>query len=200
MAQHSPDSVSTSSSLLVRAKNNEAAAWDRIVLLYSPLIFHWCRRWNLRHVDAENLRQDVMLAIYNGISRFSNGESSTFRGWIWTIAYRKYVDFVRRAQGQPNAYGGSDALEQIANAECSQTRTSEDVLAEERTILYRRAIELIRSEFSERDWNAFRRLVSHDRKAKDVAEELGMSVNAVYLAKSRIRKRLRDQFSDLIEG
>ncbi len=115
---------------------------------------------------------------------------------MWTITHRRYVDLLRNADGQPKAIGGSDALEQIAKAEYEST--PQDV-AEDRLILYRRAIELIRSEFSERDWAAFQLLASQDRRAKEVATELGMSTNAVYLAKSRIRKRLREEFGDLID-
>ena len=39
-----------------------------------------------------------------------------------------------------------------------------------------------------------------DRPARDVAEKLGISVNSVYIAKSRILKRLHDEFGELIDG
>ena len=70
---------------------------------------------------------------------------------------------------------------------------------EERKILYRRAVEFLRKEFEERTWQAFWQVAVEERPPSDGASELGMSVNAVYLAKSLVLRRLREEFADLLE-
>ena len=61
----------------------------------------------------------------------------------------------------------------------------------------RRVLELVRSEFEERTWLAFKKTAIEEKVPSDVAEELGMSVASVYQAKSRILRRLRQQLADL---
>ena len=54
------------------------------------------------------------------------------------------------------------------------------------------SLERARREFGEGAFEAFLRMtVDADSNAQAVAEELGMTTNQVYLAKSRIKKRLR---------
>lgn len=195
---HTSDSLPTSSSLLFRAQQDDATAWERIVKLYAPLVFHWCRGWGLKPHDAENVGQDVFLAVSKNLTGFKRQADATFRGWLWTIARNKYVDFVRKATNSPHSIGGSDALDMLASIEDLATIDEQEVSAE-RGMLYQRALELIQGEYSERDFQAFYRVTVNGVSAADVASDMGITVNTVYLAKSRILKRLRDEFSDIID-
>src|SRR5437763_11958272 len=83
----------TSSSLLDRIKANDATGWDRLVALYAPLVFHWCRTWHLQDQDAADVLQEVFQAVathVNGFRREKEGDS--FRGWLRTIAHNKVRD------------------------------------------------------------------------------------------------------------
>jgi RNA polymerase sigma-70 factor, ECF subfamily len=71
--------------------------------------------------------------------------------------------------------------------------------AEYQSFLVNRALELMRSEFREDTWRACWLLVVDERKASEVARELGLSLNSVYLAKSRVLSRLREELAGLIE-
>src|SRR5262245_54299739 len=89
----SQPSSATSRSLLDRVRTNDAAAWDRLVALYAPLVFHWCRRWDLQHQDAADILQDVFQAVATHIAQFrKEREGDTFRGWLRTITRNKVRD------------------------------------------------------------------------------------------------------------
>src|SRR5438552_4671524 len=87
---------STSRSLLERVKARDARAWDQLVTLYSPLILHWCRRWDLEGHDAADVFQEVFQTLATQIGRFRKERpGDTFRGWLWTITRSKVHDHFR---------------------------------------------------------------------------------------------------------
>jgi RNA polymerase sigma-70 factor (ECF subfamily) len=188
----------TSDSLLARAVAGDPAAWERLVALYAGLVFHWCGRWGLRGGDAENVVQEVLAAVAAGLPRFDPSRGS-FRAWLHATARHECVDYLRRSAGEAAGVGGSDALRRQLQIPDASAGADEAVLAEERRVLYRRALQIIQGGFSQTDWEAFRRVVCDEQRPADVARELGVSVNKVYLAKSRILRKLRQEFRDLID-
>jgi RNA polymerase sigma-70 factor (ECF subfamily) len=60
---------------------------------------------------------------------------------------------------------------------------------------------IMRGDFEERTWHAFWETAVEKRQAGDVAQTLGISLGAVYMAKSRVLRRLREELDglDLIE-
>lgn len=190
-----------SSSLLVRVKAQDRRAWDRLVHLYTPVIWCWCQREGLQPADVQDVCQEVFKAVWRGVQGFRRDQpGDTFLGWLRTITRSKIADWRRRRQAEVPAVGGSEAVtlaHQVADPACSPD-DSETGAAEE-SLIYERAAALIRSEFEEKTWLAFRAVVVEGQTATDVAQALGMSPNAVYLAKSRVLKRLREEFAGLIE-
>ena len=126
----------TSLSLLERVKADDQQAWQRLVGLYTPLVCHWCARWQVTGADADDVVQDVLVAVAGGIEKFQRprpavdapseprpigsvgsqapaavtGPEATgsFRGWLGAITRNKLRDFYERRQRQPVAQGGSD--------------------------------------------------------------------------------------------
>jgi RNA polymerase sigma-70 factor (ECF subfamily) len=193
-----PSSVATSRSLLERARADDSAAWERLVGLYAPLVFGWCRRWGLPEQDAADVLQEVFQAVVAHLAGFRSGrEGGTFRGWLRTIAHNKVQDHFRRAGRQPRAAGGSDAQARLAQVPGAEAPGSDEAEPEERG-LFLRALELIRGDFEERTWQAFWRTAVDGRAPRDVADELGMSAGAVRVAKSRVLHRLREELGDLL--
>jgi RNA polymerase sigma-70 factor (ECF subfamily) len=187
--------------LLLRVRLQEPAAWERLVHLYAPLVYSWCRRAGLQESDALDVGQEVFQAVWGKIQSFRHDRpGDTFRGWLRTIAYHKLCDFHRRKQGEAVAQGGSDPLTETLQYPVPTAPELEDAQdASEKSLLCRRAIALIRSEFEEKTWQAFEAVVLHEQAPAEVAKNLNLSVNAVYLAKSRILQRLRQEFAELIE-
>ena len=110
-----PSSLSTSKSLLDRAREGDATAWDRLSLLYAPLVFHWCRRCGLREADTADIVQDVFQAVATHLRPFRKQEpADTFRGWLRTITGNKIHDHFRRMAHETDGVGGTDAQHRLA--------------------------------------------------------------------------------------
>src|SRR5262245_45750855 len=101
------DESITSPSLLDRARGNDADAWRRLVELYSPLVYHWCRRSGFTSHDAADVLQDVFQSVFRALPNFQRGKSGAFRAWLWTITRNKIRNAVRKKV--PDAAGGSTA-------------------------------------------------------------------------------------------
>lgn len=195
-------SADTSSSLLFRIRQKEPEAWTRFVPLYTPLIKHWCYKSGLSEADAADICQDVFGAVDRAIGKYQHDQKgSSFRGWLRTITSNKIHDLFRRRDLGIEAVGGSDALAQMMAVPESEPQDSGDGQAnEDELIVFRQAIELILSEFKDETRRAFLRVVVDEASPADVATELGITVNAVYLAKSRVKRRFKEEFSGLIES
>jgi RNA polymerase sigma-70 factor (ECF subfamily) len=190
--------AATSRSLLERVQADDAAAWDRLVGLYAPLVWHWCRRWGLRDEDAADVFQEVFQAVATHIAGFrKETPGDTFRGWLRTIAHNKVRDHFRRRGREPGGVGGSEGLRRLAQVPARpapEEESADDERAEQG--LFHRALDLIRAEFAERTWQAFWCTAVEGRAARDVAAELSMSAGAVRVAKSRVLRRLREELGD----
>jgi RNA polymerase sigma-70 factor (ECF subfamily) len=110
----------TSFSLLQRVSVRDALAWQRLVALYRPLVVYWCRRAGVRPDDADDLVQEVFLAVANGLGQFDHRGPGSFRGWLRGVTRHKVLDLHERRGRQPAAAaGGTDitldrpALERI---------------------------------------------------------------------------------------
>lgn len=191
------DDNPTASSLLSGLRGQVPEAWGRLVRLYGPLVLGWCVRRGLQPADAEDVTQEVFRAVVSRIADFRrSADRGSFRGWLMMITRNKLGDHWRFRESQPQAVGGSEVRGRF------EQLPSEDLLEDsspETASLYRRATDLIRSEFEETTWRAFWLVVCENRRAADVASELNLSLNAVYLAKSRVLRRLRETLGDLPE-
>ncbi len=194
-----PDSTSTS--LLGKAKAGEGEAWRRLVDQYAPLLYDWCRQRGLRAEDAVDVAQEVFAAVARNLEAFHRDRpGDSFRGWLWTITQNKIRDRFRDREGLPEAQGGSEAQRRLAQIPESPPEPSTSGAARGHgSPLEQRAVELVRAGVEERTWQAFWRVVVEGEEAAAVAKELGMSVQAVYNAKYRIRNRLQQEVNRLSE-
>jgi RNA polymerase sigma-70 factor, ECF subfamily len=181
----------TPASLLQRrGQSPTAAAWERFVRLYTPLLFYWARRVGLQEHDAADLVQDVLVVLVRKLPEFRYQPGKSFRGWMRTVLLNKWRD--RRAAAapqpldsdiQPAAPDGVGLLEQ----------------EEYRRYLVCRALRLMQTDFEPATWKSCWETVVCERPASAVASELGITVNAVYLAKSRVLAQLRRELEGLLD-
>lgn len=193
--------ASMCSSLLAKLRLQDAEAWNRLVRLYYPLVRGWCQKAGVRPEDAADVAQEVFRALAGNVSRFdrANGQNS-FRGWLRGITRRQLLAHWRRQKDRPVAIGGSEARKYFAeSAEAKAEESSVEIDAGERHTLLHRALQLMREAVAEHTWQAFWLTTVDGRPPADVAAELGMSVNAVYVAKARVLARLRTEFGELID-
>jgi RNA polymerase sigma-70 factor, ECF subfamily len=191
---------SLSTSTLARAVAGERTAWKRLFDLYWPLLYARCRRSGLQDQDAADVAQEVLLAALKSVGNFRRENTqSSFCGWLLGITAYKLKDYWDRKAKNPQGEGGSEAqrwIDQLAGAGDESSTTA--AVAEEKTALLRRALQLIQGNHEERTWKAFWRFEIDGQPAAAVAGELGMTPNAVHVAVCRVKKQLREEFADLL--
>ena len=188
---------STSSTLLARARANDPLAWQRLVQLYSPLVYYWCRGARLQAADAADILQDVFHAVARSLDRFRHEtERGSFRGWLFTVVRNKMRDFLTASKRPGRGSGDSDMQQRLQQLPARDEDRSAWWDEEYERRVFAWAAEQVRERFSESTWQAFWRVVVEDRSPAVVAEETGLSVNAVYLAKSRVLRRLREMLGE----
>ena len=171
----------SNTSLVYRLQENDGEAWQDLVNLFAPLIFHWCNQLQLNSSDSSDVMQEVFTTVSTSIDKFQIQKSGSLRGWLWTITQNKVRDFYRKNNRRATAIGGSAAhleLNQIADA--FEDRPYEDLTSEvESQRLIRRALALIQNDFQETTWTAFWRTTIDGHDTHWIAQDLGISPNSV---------------------
>lgn len=185
----------TSSSWLDRVRSGDPQAWRTFVQVYGPLVYHWCQRCGLQRADAANVGQEVFKSVFLALPRFRREGNGSFRGWLRTITRNKVRDCARERTRTFAGGGDENLMATIAAAPDPDDAPDPD----EERILYRQALNLVLAGHSEESRQAFLRVVIDRQNPAAVAADLGMTVNAVYLVKSRVLRRLREEFADLLD-
>jgi RNA polymerase sigma-70 factor, ECF subfamily len=192
---------SVSSTLLYQIRARQPEAWQRLVHLYGPVVYRWCRQLGVSKTDAADVVQDVFAAVAAGIRQFHRDkQGGSFGAWLRTITRHKVCDHFRRLRGKPNAEGGTNAYRQLLNQPESLDESSIAASRLETDRLFaRRVLDVVRAEFQNTTWDVFWRIVVDGQSPAEVAESLGLSLAAVYKAKSRVLLRLRREVKDSME-
>lgn len=185
----------TSTSLLQRLREPvDQEAWERFVTLYTPLLNHWARRLGLAGQDTDDLVQDVFTLLVRKMPEFRYDRRQSFRGWLWTVTLNKYRER-RRVHEPVTTTNGAAVLAEAAAPEDPQALEK----AEYQQYLVGRALRLMQAEFQPTTWQACWELVVAGKPATQVAAELGLGIDAVYAAKSRVLRRLRQELDGLLD-
>ena len=181
---------STPASLLERLRQPaDLAAWARFVDLYTPLLYEWTRQAGLQEADAADLIQDVFQILLRKLPQFEYDRQRSFRGWLRTILLNEWRSSLRRRLPLPL----EDDDPRLAQADSIAGLMD----AEYRHYLIGRALQVMQVDFHPTTWQACWEHVAQGRPAAEVAAELGLSVKAVYLAKARVLRRLRQELDGL---
>ena len=184
----------TPASLLERLRQpGDREAWERFVRLYTPLLCMWARRLGLRGQDVDDLVQEIFAILVPKLPEFRFDAGKRFRGWLWTVTANKVREQSRRRAFPAQA--DQEVLDKLPSPDGVEIVDE----SEYRDYLVKRAVKLMRSEFQPTTWQAFWECFSSDRSAAEVADELGMTVDAVYAAKSRVLRRLRQELAGLLD-
>jgi RNA polymerase sigma-70 factor, ECF subfamily len=190
----------TRQSLLLRAQTGETDAWKDLTDLYRPLILGWLNRQGVPAGDLEDLSQEVLLSVVTHLPGFQHsGQRGAFRAWLRTIVCSRTVDYWRSIDGRTPATGGSGAtaaLQQIADPDSELNRQWDE---EHDRYVVHCLLDLVDEEFEPMTLRAFRLLALDGASGAEVAEGLGMSVASVYVAKSRVLARIRQEAEGLID-
>jgi RNA polymerase sigma-70 factor (ECF subfamily) len=183
----------TSQSLLERLRQlDDEASWARFTALYTPLLYSWARRLVGQPDDAADLVQEVFAAVVRRLPEFRYDPGKSFRAWLRTILLNRWRTNRRRPSPTPLA---NDPAQEDGGLALLDERDEADY----RRHLLRQTLSLLQSEFSPTLWRAFEEHVLADRPAEEVAARLQIALGTVYVAKSRVFKRLRQELSGLLD-
>jgi RNA polymerase sigma-70 factor (ECF subfamily) len=191
----------TRQSLLLRAQAGDEGAWKDLTDLYRPLLIGWLRYQAVPANEVDDLVQDILLAVVQNLSSFSHsGRRGAFRCWLRTIAHNCTCDFWKARGRRALATGDSgvaEVLGQLADPDSGLNRLWDE---EHDRYVLRCLLDLMELEFEPTTVQAFRRVALEGASSTEAAQELGLSVGAVYAAKSRILRRLREEAEGLVDA
>lgn len=185
----------TRQSLLLRIKNpHDRVAWKEFDAIYRPAVYRFARRRGLQPEDADDVTQHVLVVLMGKISEWNIEQDGSFAAWLLTVARNAITNKLRRKP--PDAgRGGTSVLQQLSN---TLDESDDSALQWELwRAAFRWAASEVRPEFQQTTWQAFWNTAVQRQSSASVADELGLSVGAVYTAKSRVMKRLRDVIQEL---
>jgi RNA polymerase sigma-70 factor (ECF subfamily) len=186
--------LTTSLTLLERLRDTrDEAAWARLVDLYTPLLFACARRCGENEHDAADLIQEVLSALMQILPTFQYDRGGKFRGLLRTLLLNKLRDRKRREVRLHRALKELPGEQELpSNVEAFW---EEDFRLE----LARRALQLMKDEFTHATWRACWETVVEGRSTAEVAQELGLSENAVYISRCRVLRRLRQELAGMLD-
>jgi len=188
-------------SLIAQVQSPEdREAWDQFVLIYRPVVYRMARRRGMQDADAQDLVQSVFMRVASSIHRWEKTDPETkFRHWLRRVARNAIVSAFSR-QPKDAAAGGSEMLNLLAEQPEIEKDVEQELATEAMREQYLRAAAVVRTDVDPDTWRAFELTVVRGQSCDEAAALLGKSVGAVYAARSRIMRRLRDQVQRMQEN
>jgi RNA polymerase sigma factor (sigma-70 family) len=192
------ESPLTRASLLIQIRDgSNQTAWREFMDLYGPVVYGFARKRGLQDADAADLMQDVMRSVATAIGQLEYDRNrGSFAGWLFTITRNKVFSFLSARRIRPQA-AGDTATNQLLNSHPDNVDGSEDWEVEYQRRIAALGMQRIKSEFQENTWQAFRLTAVEGIAASEAASQLGISPGAIYVAKSRVLARLKDEVESI---
>lgn len=190
----------TSATLLLKLKQSDNLdwndAWVTFFNRYSPMIFVWCKKWGLQDADAEDVSANVLSILGRRMQSFEYDPTHFFRGWLKTVVENEIKAVLLRRTKRKGDYGqGSSGDSDSILLEQTDPGLAAAELAEEiesQRIRLQKAMQLVEKRVQNNTWQAFHKTAVEGLPVTDVAQSLGMTVVAVYKARSRVQELLRE--------
>jgi RNA polymerase sigma-70 factor (ECF subfamily) len=188
----------TSPTLLARLRQDptDQASWGRFVDHYGPKIYGWCRKWNLQDADAQDVTQTVLAQLAEKMRSFAYDPARSFRGWLKTLAYHAWSDFLAGRKRAGLVCGDAGVLAVLETVEAREDLVQRLEEAFDRELL-EAASARVRLRVRPRTWDAFRLIALEGLSGAAAAERLGMKVATVFVAKSEVQKMLAEEIRRL---
>ncbi len=187
----------TRPSLLIRLRNpRDDQAWTEFAALYEPVIYRMSKARGLQDADAREVVQEVLLSVTSAIEHFDVDAPGSFRGWLTRITRNATVDHFRRRDAKIRGISNRHAdLDQMPAA----NELGDEFDRSRRQQLFLWAASVVRRRTGEANWIAFWNTSVEGKPVQEVATELGINEGAVYVARCRILKRIRDLVRERLE-
>lgn len=183
----------------LRVQPNDAS-WKRLIDLYTPLLLRWLRQAGVDGADADDLMQEVFTVLFRKLPAFEhNQRAGAFRRWLHTILIYHIGGYWKSRKTIPETVNSSHIPQELDRLQDPASDLNQLWEREHDAYLAKRILQLLENDFTASTWKAFCRVVLDGAKPAEVAAELGLSVNAVLLAQSRVLRRARQEITDLID-
>jgi RNA polymerase sigma-70 factor (ECF subfamily) len=183
----------------LRDQPNEAS-WKRLIDLYTPLLVRWLRQAGVDGADADDLLQEVFTVLVRKLPAFQhNQRCGAFRRWLHTILINHIRGYWKSRKTIPETADSSHIEQELDRLQDPASDLNQLWEREHDAFLAKRILQLLENDFTASTWKAFRRVVLDGARPAEVAAELGLSVNAVLLAQSRVLRRARQEITGLID-
>jgi RNA polymerase sigma factor (sigma-70 family) len=188
----------TSATLLARLREDpcDQVAWEDFVARYRPRIVEWCRRWKLQEADAEDLTQAVLLKLSRLMKSFVYDPSRSFRGWLKTLTHHAWRDLVEERL-RNRVISGEDSMQALFESLEARDDLVKHLRDEFRRELMDYAMTQVRPRVAPRTWDAFQLTAIEGLSGANAAARLAMKVSHVFVAKSEVKKMIRDEIRRL---
>jgi RNA polymerase sigma-70 factor (ECF subfamily) len=189
----------TRRSLLLRLRDrDDTRAWEEFVEIYEPLLYRLARGRGLQHADAEEMVQEALVAVASSIERWDPDPiHGSFRGWLFCIARNVTINFLtRRRPGQQGA-GGTSLQLLLEGHPDPDSEAAADFEPQYQREVFHWAVRQIRAEFRPSTWQAFWKTAVDGEPISETAAALGLSIGAVYMARSRVMARIKIRVQEL---
>ncbi len=182
-------SFSTRYSLIGKLGNpRDAESWSEFASIYQPVIFRICRKKGLQHADATDVTQEVLAQVARSIDKFdADHPGATFRGWLYRVTRNSVVDFFRDQNRKPTVSAGTDVFANVQHPDAG----SEEFYMEFQRQIFLTVSREVAARVNATTWKAFWETEMEKRSPEEVAVELGITVGALYVARSRVLARLK---------
>jgi RNA polymerase sigma-70 factor (ECF subfamily) len=182
----------TSASLLARLQHDsDPDAWSQFVRRYGPLLYRWCRAWDLQDADIEDVTQTVLLKLARRLRSFQYDPAQSFRAYLKTLVHYAWCDLLNDHRAAPG--GGDSAVLRQLDSMAARDDLTQRLEAEFDRELLEQAMLRVQQRVEPQTWEAFRLTALEGQSGAAVAERLGMKVTAVFKARSRVQQMLRDE-------
>ena len=184
--------------LLHRLNQNPAdqLSWAEFVTFYGPAIRGWLTHWGLQEADAQDVAQNVLMRLTAKLPQFKYDPSKSFRGWLKTLTHHAWHDFVTEAGYRTRGSGDTSVLDQLQSIEAR-----EDLAARVEATFDKELLEMAllraKARVADNTWLAFKLAALDGVPPQAVADQLGVRVSQVYLAKHRLQKLVQEEIRSL---
>lgn len=187
--------------MLVRLRDGgDVGAWQEFVGLYAPVIYGFARKRGLQDADAADLMQDVLRSVSSAVHRLEYDPiRGTFRGWLFTVTRNKIFNFLESRSRRVQGSGDSRVQQRLEQHADANGDLSADWEADYQRTMAAQAMERVKSEFQGATWDAFVQTAVEGHAPAQVSARVGLSVGAIYVAKSRVIARLRQEIERMQE-
>jgi RNA polymerase sigma factor (sigma-70 family) len=185
----------TRNSLLLKLQDSaDCESWHEFVAIYRPVVYRMARRRGMQDTDAQDLAQAVLISVADSVACWQiDPQRARFRTWLVRVARNAIIDAFRRKR--PDV--GEGGTTQIIRLQQQPVPDHAEIDTEHRRELFRWAARQVRWEFAEETWLAFWRTAVETKPVQEVAKDLGKSPGAIYIARSRVMRRLQERVREV---